>query len=127
MKLTWTPQPGAARYRLLLRDTGDNRFIVKTGALSEPAFELDDSHVEPGHRYEWRPQWRGSRRSGEWRDVHPPLHLAPPADPARTTRLTWDDADGIYRVVIRDEAADAIVAKHAVRGSSYVVDWSLLD
>ncbi len=127
--LEWKPAPGAAQYRVLLRDDTTGQFPAKP-VMVEPRCALARSLIDAAHAYRWRVEWRAAPNAAwaEWIGYQP--LLVPPVDERLATELTWPAAasDPLhYRIVIRDETSGQIVTKQVLTSCRYVADWTRLD
>src|SRR3954452_6685218 len=125
--LTWPPRPGAAEYRVLVRDDTRRELVLKSAALGECTFALPKGLVDDPARFRWRVQHRLGP-GGDWVDVGPYLAMpwAPPAERALT--LEWPDRGApAYRLAVRDDHSDEIVIKDAVPGTAWVLDSARLN
>ncbi len=126
-RLSWPPLPGAHEYRVLVRKDGDDFVFDRT--LTSRGCSIPTSALV-GSTHSWQVLWRGEGDSA-WRRGIPELPLEPEGgtnlDPARNTRLRWEDRGAVaYRVLIRDHRDDGLLLKLPLLDTTYLVDWATL-
>jgi serine/threonine protein kinase len=126
IELDWPASDDACEYRLVLRGvkTGDMRKV----SGNSPRFIVPTELIDPAHPYEWKVQHRDALEA-PWRNLSPYLVLPMPAETsAPATVIEWPDRGApAYRLVIEDRSLGETIVKAGVRGTEYILDWSILD
>lgn len=118
--LSWKEHAHAVGYRVILYRSEGEEYVK----LEVPDAEcrVPPDALDPRGRYDWRVEYRAAAR-GEWQPLFPYVGLDRDPPPAPAIVLSWPDAGALaYRVIVRDETADAILHKLGVMGTQLVLD-----
>lgn len=107
IRVQWSPHPSARRYRLVLRDAVQKTIVFQSEVI-DPNAAIPASAVADNKRHEWRVRVQLDG-TGSWTEFLPYQTLDQAERAAdKFVRLEWagePGPSGLYRVVVRDDAA----------------------
>jgi Putative rhamnosyl transferase len=125
VELRWPAAANTLRYRVSVRTSAGEPLFEAD--VSEPILRVPRSKLPAGERCEWR-VWRRSSRRSRWETYLPELMIVDERL-AAAPAVDWPEEPSAlaYRLIVRDDHADAVVLKDGFLAAPGRLDFAQLD